>query len=197
MTPEPGPRPASVVDRYQRGWVTATDPCTTSPQLGNHRWTLAELGERRGPLRPVVSMPAADRNVLVRVLFAAGHRAVPTVMMVLYRLSRVCYQADGHDNRLVAGRPGSTGSYMLLRFAWEIGADVSTKRVDADALRVCEARIRGWIFDPHVYVEVAANLGSVLAEVTESAGGFDRVTDRWIREAALAEQLRLFVTGRA
>ncbi len=183
------PRPHRVVDRYQRGWLTATDPCTTYPQLTGRRWTLADLEAERAPLRPVVAMPGEDHEVLVDVLAAARHRAVGTVMAGLYRLSERCYKRDGCDARLIAGRPEAWENHLLPRFAWEVGINMSSARVDPRALTTFERVVGGWIFTPESYVEVGENLTVVLAEVIRPAGEYELVSDQWLRHGALGDEI--------
>jgi hypothetical protein len=189
-------RPYRVVDRYQRGWLTAVDPCTTYPPIGGSRvWTLAALEECRAPLRPVVAAPTTDRDALVAILAEAGRDAVSTVAAALYRVARACYTADGHDARMVAGRPGSWESMLLPRVAWEIGIDIAGRRVHPRALAVCERTIHSWVFTAEWYVEVAENLASVLGEVVTVRGGYPKVCDQWIRQHALADRVEAWVTS--
>lgn len=190
------PRPYRVVDRYQRGWLTATDPCTTYPRLDDRTWTLAELEDERAPLRPVVVMPGDEYRTLVDALAGAGREAVATVMAGLLTLSQRCYRTDGSDARLIAGDPESWGSRLLPRFAWEVGINLSSSRFDPRVLRIMDGVIGRWIFDSQAYVEVAGNLASVLSEVVERAGGYGLVTDQWLRNGALASEIEKYVTSK-
>lgn len=188
------PRPERVVDRFQRGWRTGTDPCTTYPRLDGRAWTLADLDEERGPLRPVVSMVDADRTRLVGVLTEAGRGATATVMAGLYLVSQRCYKVDGSDARLIAGHPESWENRMLPRFAWEVGIDLTSRRVEPRALRTLDSVIDHWIFAKNSYVEVAGSLTLVLADVVRAVGDYELVADQWLRHGVLAEEICRFVT---
>jgi hypothetical protein len=188
------PRPERVVDRFQRGWQTGTDPCRTYPRLDNRTWTLAEVEQERGPLRPVVAMTDTDRERLTDVLTAAGRDATGTVMAGLYLVSQRCYKVDGSDARLIAGGPESWENRMLPRFAWEVGINLTGRRVEPRALRTIDQVIDGWIFAKNSYVEVAGNLALVLADVVRSAGEYELVTDQWLRHGVLADEICRFVT---
>ncbi len=190
------PRPHRMVDRYQRGWITAVDPCTTYPRLDNGRWTLARLEAERAPLRPVVAMTDDDRTALVEILTGAGYVAVATVMAGLFSLSKSCYNADGSDARLIAGEPESEASRLLPRFAWEIGINLTAARFNPRAVAGLERIVRGWIFAKESYVEVAGNLADVLAEVVRQGGGYERVSDQWLRNGVLADEIERYVTSK-
>lgn len=189
-----GPRWDRVVDRFQRGWVTANDPCQTYPRLDGRVWTLADLEEERAPLRPVVQMTADDRERLVGALAEAGRDATATVMAGLYLVSQRCYKVDGSDARLIAGCPESWESRMLPRFAWEVGINLTSRRVEPRALRTLDSVIDTWIFAAHSYVEVAGNLALVLADVVRAAGEYEMVVDQWLRHGVLGDEVCRFVT---
>jgi hypothetical protein len=187
------PRPYRVVDRYQRGWVTAVDPCRTYPQLPEV-WTFAGLEADRAPLRPVVAMPGEDRQVLADVLAAAGRDAAATIMVALLKLSQRCYTADGSDARLIAGNPESWENRILPRFAWEVGSNLSNRRIDPRALGVIERVVGNWIFAKAVFVEVGGNLSSVMADVIGGVGEYELVADQWLRHGSLAEEIHRYMT---
>lgn len=188
------PRPERVVDRFQRGWMTATDPCQTYPRLDNRDWTLAELEDERAPLRPVVSMTDTDCRRLVAALTAAGREAGATVIAALYLVSQRCYKVEGSDARLIAGRPESWENRILPRFAWEVGINLSSRRVEPRALRTLDSVIDGWIFSANSYVEVAGNLAQAFALVIAAAGDLDQVADQWLRHGTLGEEIVRFLT---
>lgn len=191
-------RPHRVVDRLQRGWITTTDPCQTYPDINSDRaWTLAELEAERGPLRPVVPMPDDDRRRMVAALEHARQRALASALVGLYRVARECYDADGHDHRLLAGRPGSWESALLPRFAWEAGVDIGASRIDPVAVSTTTMVVHGWVFHPHRFVEVAENLAVVLGDAVDRRGGWELVADQWLRRHPLSEDLRGFVLSRS
>jgi hypothetical protein len=189
------PRPDRVVDRYQRGWITTDDPCRTYPRLDDRAWTLADLEAERAPLRPVVAVTADDRELLADTLTGAGHAAGATVIAALYVVSQRCYKVDGSDARLIAGRPESWENRMLPRFAWEVGINLTGRRVEPRALRTIDSIINTWIFAEHSYVEVAGSLALAFADVVATAeGDLERFTDQWLRHGTLGEEIVRFLT---
>jgi hypothetical protein len=189
-----GPRWDRVVDRFQRGWVTTHDPCQTYPHLGSRVWTLADLEQERAPLRPVVAMTVVDRQRLVDALTDAGREATATVMAGLYLVSKRCYKVDGSDARLIAGKPESWENRMLPRFAWEVGINLTSRRVEPRALRTFDSVIDSWIFAANSYVEVAGNIALVFADVIRAAGDVEMVADQWLRHGVLGDEICRFVT---
>lgn len=181
-----------VVDRYQRGWTV--QPCRTWPDLGDgRRWTLATLDARRGPLRPVVPHHPVDARIIGDVLVDARDRAVASLMVALFQVAKSCFAADGHDRRMVAGHPESWGSAMLPCFAWEVGVRAAGSLVDGTAVAVVTAKIQDWIFGRRGYVEVAENLMHIVGGVVVVAGGWERVSDPWVRAHPLAGEMAGFV----
>lgn len=186
----PAPYPHRVVDRYQRGWWLVGDGTwETYPRLG----TLSgypQLAGQRGPLRPVLPMKRADGETLHRVLAHAGTKAAATVLAALHKVDQQCYDRDGHDARLVAGRPGSWESALLPRLAHEVGAGIKAGRVDPEALAVVIDTLRGWIFTDDRFTEVAENLAHVFGRVIDGRGGWNQVADQWLRTGIYDEEVR-------
>lgn len=188
------------VDRFQRGWWMVGDgSCQTFPRLADGRaWTREDVAAERGPLREVVPVEAEDLEVLQHHLAVAGKRAIISLAVALYRLSRKCYEEDGHEYRMVAGRPGSWESALIPAIANEIGgADLAPARVDLAAVDWTFRVINGWIFDPdgEQYVEVAENLARVLGRLVDGRGGWEEVADRWFRHGPHEEAVRNYACG--
>lgn len=195
LTPAPpAPRPYRVVDRYERGWLTCDEVPATYPELADAPGTYADLVATRGPLRPVVAMPGEDRDELRRVLARAGAAAVATVLVAVRDLVRQYHDRDGHDGRLVAGRPGSWESAAMLRLGWTTGV-IADHRVDRDALLVLTATVRRWVDEPTRFVEVAENLASVFGRVVDGRGGWGEVTDRLVGRHPQCEAIRGWLSG--
>jgi hypothetical protein len=189
--------PYRVVDGRQAGWLHAPDgegddlykcfpalPKDRTAGLVETYWPLSRIVAIRGPIRPVVAPTEGEMEALRDALGGAGKKAVATAMVVLYELAKRCALADraipDNGSRLVAGRPGSWESEAIRNLAWNVGADIKTKRVDTVAMDACLHVLGGWLFDDKRYVELAETFDAVLGEVVDDLGGWFEATDQWI-----------------
>ncbi len=186
-----------VVDRDGQGWwtvghdgrgelfTTTVEFVSTHPEL--EHVAREELEAARGPLREVVAMPTEDSDALKGALTAAGPKAMATVMVALNQTAQRVVATTGTSAALVAGRPGSWEASRIRHLAWE-GDSISSTRVDPAALDVLTQTLERWVLGD-TPVELAENLAYVLSSVAGHAGGWAKITDRWVRGASYAEAL--------
>lgn len=195
LTPQPAPtRPYRAVDRYARGWLTFADPVQTYPFVPGPDLTLDELTAQCGPLTPVVAASRVDSETLHLALAAAHDKAMTTLLSVLSFIASDCEATDGSYDRLVAGRPGSWESALLLDLV-SAGNSITADRVDATAHTAVRAVLTRWLFDETSRVEVAETLASILGDLVDGRGGWDQIADQRLRRSPIAESLHHYATG--
>ncbi|MFI6326623.1 hypothetical protein ACIBG8_54505 [Nonomuraea sp. NPDC050556] len=198
--------PSRVVDGQGRGWF-ATHPYTDEEKaLGeqvvyrrgganDEVISLAQLGEKYGPWRPVVPMPEGDHHAMVQALTKAGKKAAGTLAVAVFKVAKQTMVDNGMrpTELLIAGRPGSWEADALRHLAWSLGSDIKLTRTDMWAGQLCEEIITRWITDPDAFVEVAEGLASVFGDVVDAAGGWDQASDQWLRRADASEFYRRYL----
>lgn len=186
------PPPYRVVDRHDWGWHTAgghdeagaptydrdyQDLSLTHPDPLDLP-TLPVLLEARGPLRPVIAMPAQDRDRLLSALHLAGRKALLSALVALRRVARdtamrrEAAPAGTYGHPLLGGRGGSHEAYNLVQaLGWLADVPDGSPRLDGGAVEAIEAIVGRWISDPGGYVEVAENFSHLLGVVADGAQG--------------------------
>jgi hypothetical protein len=202
MTASQTERPYRLVDHLMVGWhQQGGTEKYGSDDVSLDDMTLDEITERRGPWRPVILRPDDDSAELVRVLTAAGRKALITLAVALHDVALADMDAHrserGRGSALTAGRGGSWESQTLRGFAWQFGFEVSPKRVDEPAAETMREILGRWTGDPAGYVELAENLAAILAEVADArpagTGNMGGMADQWIMKHDGAEQIRNWV----
>ncbi|MGW4639634.1 hypothetical protein ACWEN6_13955 [Sphaerisporangium sp. NPDC004334] len=196
--------PYRVVDAEGEGWLhhpayqDIPEHYDTYPRRDLGEMTLAQLREQRGPIREVVAPPSEDCDALRQALTGAGRKAMGTVLVALYQIGMECIERTPNrsDHLLVAGRPGSWESATVGRVQW-LGGDITAGRVDQAALEVCVATLRRWLLDGPGVVEVAETLASILGEVTDDLGGWEKMADQWLVRHEGAELIEGWACSRS
>ncbi|PPS89444.1 hypothetical protein [Streptomyces sp. MH60] len=167
-------------DREGEGWIRngPGGTYTTYPDVGLGQLTRQELEEQRGPLRPVGAMTSEDSQALSEAIAKAGKKGFATLLVALYRTARNLMDDGATTAVFTAGRPGSWEAALLRSIIWK-GEDISTSRVDEEALEVAQALLYKWTTGP-VQVELADGLASILHSAAQKAGGWPAITDRWL-----------------
>lgn len=183
--------PSRIVDRNYNGWyLTSPTEYTTFDGHTRTARSYEDLAEY-APLRPVVTPTPADVEAIKAALRDAGRLAVGTLAAALTAASDAVAFDDASSpgaagRALKAGRPGSWEADSLAYLALYVGANLEDSRV-ADGPRdaLVEVLTR-WITGPDSYVELAANLAGIVAEVADESGrdGWAAVADDGFRRAA-------------
>lgn len=195
LVPRPAPtRPYRVVDRFGRGWLTCHERASTFPDVEGE-WTLERIIAERGPVREVVGPTRGDVDELERALACAKRRAAASVLYALHQVARALHELHGHDELLVAGRPGSWESALLPSLAYEVGSRISAGRVDMAATAIVIGTLNLWTTERDTYTEVAENLAAVFGQVVDGRGGWGEVADRWLLESPHDEKVRNLLTS--
>ncbi|MEU6362130.1 hypothetical protein [Streptomyces albidoflavus] len=178
----PTDHPYRVADREGEGWLRngPDDTYTTFPRSGLANMTYEQLEADRGPLRPVVAMAAEDRAELAHSIAQAGKKGMASFLAGLYRTACTLIEDGSSIAVLTSGRPGSWEANLLRgSIAW-LGEGISDSRIDESARRKTEDLLYQWTTGP-VQVELAEGLVGVLADAAMQAGGWDQITDRWLK----------------
>ncbi|SHN46980.1 hypothetical protein [Cryptosporangium aurantiacum] len=183
-------QPYRVVDAQNQGWRLATG--TTggyAPDFGFTRGlpvavSYAELTTTRGPIRPVVPVPDADRRALLRAFRDAGDRAAVSLLIALEQVQRqATARADSDTARrtLVAGAEESWEAAHLTMLLGGAAAGTGGARFDSAAVGAIARVLGAWVAGHDVYVEVAQTLSAVFADyLDEDVDGHPR---GWSRAA--------------
>lgn len=121
-----------------------------------------------GTVRPVEPPHPAEAELIRVALYDAGDRAVTTLAWALGR----CASASGLPS-MVAGRSGSWEAQSLVAFA-QWGLRVDPSRAHPRAAGVILRQLLRWLDDEQRYVELAATLAGLFAEVA------NRRMDEWL-----------------
>ncbi|GAA3381977.1 hypothetical protein [Cryptosporangium minutisporangium] len=167
-------QPYRVVDAQNQGWRLTTGTGRYAPDFGFTRGlpaavSLAELATSRGPIRPVVPAPDADRLVLLRAFRDAGDKAAVSLLVALAEVLRQAGDGTDHDTArrtLVAGAEESWESAhltMLLGGA-AMGPGTTPAGYDPAAVGTIVCVLGPWVVGSDVYVEVAQTLSAVFAD---------------------------------
>lgn len=152
---------------------------TTYPRRDLGELTREQLETERGPLRPVEAMAEEDSRELVAALVEAKQQAVATLLKALNQTALMLIQRNGTVAALLAGRPGSWEATVLRQQVAWLGEDIRVGRVHQGALETSLRLLEQWTTGP-VAVELAEGLPFVLGQVAKEAGGWDKITDRWL-----------------
>lgn len=193
---DPDARPYRVVDRFGRGWLTCHEPATTYPHIEGD-WPLARVVAERGPVRPVVAASRASTDLMGVALARAGCRAVASFLVALRRVAEECVALHGHDDLLIAGRPGSWESALLRRLAYDAAPRVADATTDMAAVGTVRNILHRWVFGEDAYVEVAETVAGVFGQVVDGRGGWDQVTQRWLRRWSYNDSIRTLLASRS
>ncbi|MCF1592404.1 hypothetical protein [Streptomyces muensis] len=184
------PRPYRVVDRECQGWYRRSGDGRYDADRGYNRdletTAYEDLEAARGPLRPVEPPTDEECAAVKTALVNAGRKAAASLLVALYRLVYVDSQLErtgGPRYRVMAGREGSWETDLMVRLAWDIGADLAErpKRYDEAAVAELVRVVDIWIAGPGRYTEVAANLAWLFSSVADEAGGWAAVADRYLQ----------------
>ncbi|MFD8014307.1 hypothetical protein [Streptomyces sp. NPDC058955] len=146
----------------------------------------------RSPVRPMEPATEEECAALEAALTGAGRKAAASLLVALYRLVLAEADADrgsgelrrgGAQYRVMAGREGSWESAVMVRLAWDVGAELAEKpkRYDEAAVEEIVRVVTGWVYGPDRYVEVAAGLAGEFSAVADRAGGWEAVADRYLQ----------------
>lgn len=170
-TPAASEYPYRLVDVHGQGWIHVGEG-RFQPDYGFQRgletmpyqWVVDE----RGPVRPVIPVPAADADAIVAALRAAGRKAVATTVHALLAVDRATADRPAPDSLMMAGREGSWESVRMVQITGE-AFGISDKRVDPDAKATLVEVLTRWVTAEDYYVEVAENLAGLFARAAELA----------------------------
>lgn len=181
-------RSGRFADREGEGWLNngPGGAYQTYPRrdLGTYG-TIDELEAARGPLRPVGRFPDGEPNELAEAISRAGKKGLATFLVALNRTAQTLI-ADGASIAVFeSGRPGSWEAADLRRVL-RLGEDIADSRVDPEELATARAFLLRWITGP-VQPELADGLARILGNAAEKAGGWDAITDQWLRGDSLIE----------
>ncbi|MFE0777815.1 hypothetical protein [Streptomyces sp. NPDC058861] len=192
---DPVERPYRFVDRDFQGWYERGDGLYAADAGWCRNLTersYQALVETRGPVRPVNVATAEECAALEAALAGAGRKAAASLLVALYRL--VLAEAEeqresgerrqgGARYRIMASREGSWESEVMVRLAWDIGAELAekSKRYDETAVEEIVRVVTGWATGPDRYVEVAVTLAGEFSAVADRAGGWEAVADRYLQ----------------
>ncbi|EXG81844.1 hypothetical protein [Cryptosporangium arvum] len=158
-----------MVDAQNQGWRLATTTGRYAADFGVPRGLRAavsysELAATRGPIRPVVPAPDADRDALLRAFRAAGPRAALSLLVALQQVFRAA--ADGGTEYDSARRTliaGSEESWEAAHLTMLLGRTAPGGSIDSPTVGTIVGVLCPWVTRPDVYVEVAQTLSAVFA----------------------------------
>ncbi|MFJ4966019.1 hypothetical protein ACIP6P_26840 [Streptomyces sp. NPDC088729] len=141
--------------------------------------TYEQIVEETGPVRHPDIPADGDSAAIRQALRQAGPQALATLTAALYAAATACEQATGRPEALVAGRPGSTESTIVLGLTLDVGPEVPLTSVDTAALEVVAGILTRWVTGETV-VELAENLAWMLGPLVDELGWLG-LTDPWAR----------------
>lgn len=150
---------------------------------------LADLQTQRAPLRMVIPAPAADLDQLRAALQRAGRRCIGTLAVALSDV----HHALNVD--LGAGQPYGTHTPTVRRMAQLLGAAVPAEDYAPAAGAEIARIVHRWVNSRDFYVEVAANLSTVLGRVVDTLGGWQAVADERIQACGMAADIQAMATA--
>ncbi|MDX3166000.1 hypothetical protein PV516_19620 [Streptomyces scabiei] len=177
--------PVRLVDAHGEGWYLKsrqTNAYGTRSLHYSESRTYEEITEQAGPVRHI-DVPADDDFPSIRrALVEAGPTALSTLIVALHAAATAAEEATGRPKDLVAGRPGSAESVIVLQMTLDVGPRVPRTSTDPAALAVIAPILTRWVTGPTV-VEVAENLAYVLGGIVDELG-WHGITDSWTRRNA-------------
>lgn len=141
--------------------------------------TYEQIVEESGPVRHIDVPADGDSEAIRQALRQAGPKALATLTAALNAAATACEHATGRPEDLVAGRPGSTESSIVLGMTLDVGPEVPLTSVDPAALEVVAGILTRWVTGETV-VEVAETLGWLLGPLVDELGWMG-ITDPWAR----------------
>ncbi|ELB87122.1 hypothetical protein Rwratislav_41350 [Rhodococcus wratislaviensis IFP 2016] len=215
--PAPESLPGRVVDRDNQGWFSTSDTSGNwvySPGWSSPTCDYETLQATRSPLRPVLPVTSEDEHRIAELLASSGRQAIATLAAALevvhYRarrergwLDRPAESADYAKATLIAGRPGSWESSLLIDvILFGNGLNLPTEGLDVEQRRAAGPNRRvstpnrdqlaevfqRWVSDPQRYTEVAETLASIVSDFCDShhgADGWRAVADQWLQPTSL------------
>lgn len=175
--------PVRLVDAHGRSWYLnsgQTNAYGTRSLHYSETRTYEQIVEETGPVRHIDIPADGDTAAIRQALRQAGPKALATLTAALHAAASACERATGRPEDLVAGRPGSTESTLVLKMALDAGPDVPAASVDAAALEVVSGILTRWVTGETV-VELAENLAWTVGRVVDELG-WKGITDPWARE---------------
>ncbi|MFD8316185.1 hypothetical protein [Kitasatospora purpeofusca] len=181
--------PFRVVDALDTGWYLIEPDRYRADHTEDRKlssMTHGELLAARGPLRPVVPAPAADRDRVQAALTGAGPKALASLLVALFRLAKRHAYEEGErsgrlqSGRLYAGNEESWESTAMRALLWGPGVDIADKpnRLDEHAVTELMTVIDTWVSGDEHYVEVADTLAGIFTRTAAASGGWPALADR-------------------
>ncbi|MER7688656.1 hypothetical protein [Streptomyces sp. NPDC097610] len=184
-TGQPSEYPVRLVDAHGEGWYLNSGE-TNAYGTRNLHWsksrTYEEIVEQAGPVRHIDVPADGDLPSIRQALVEAGPTALGTLIRALYSAAGAADEATGRPQDLVAGRPASTESVIVLQMTLDVGPRVPETSMDPAALKVIAPILTRWVTGETV-VEVAENLAFALGELVDELGWYG-ITDQWTRRNA-------------
>jgi hypothetical protein len=181
-TGKPREYPVRLVDGHGGSWYLNSGQSNAYGTRALHyseTRTYEQIVAEAGPVRHIDVPADGDSEAIRQALRQAGPKAAATLAAALHAAATACEQATGRPEDLVAGRPGSTESAIVLGIALDAGPQVPTASVDAAALEVLAGILARWVTGETV-VEVAETLAWMLGPVVDERGWLG-LTDPWAR----------------
>ncbi|GAA1110968.1 hypothetical protein [Streptomyces javensis] len=177
--------PVRLVDAHGESWYLTsgeTNAYGTRSLDWNETRTYEEITEQAGPVRHIDVPADGDLPSIRQALADAGPTALSTLIAALHTAATAAEEATGRPQDLVAGRPGSTESVIVLQMTLDLGPRVPKTSVDPAALETIAPILSRWVTGETV-VEVAENLAYVLGGLVDQAG-WHGIADPWTRRNA-------------
>ncbi|MGW0337067.1 hypothetical protein ACWD0J_35460 [Streptomyces sp. NPDC003011] len=177
--------PVRLVDAHGESWYLKSGQTnaygTRSLHYSESR-TYEEIVTQGAPVRHIDVPADGDFPSIRRALVEAGPRALSTLIAALHAAATAAEEATGRPKDLVAGRPGSAESVIVLQMTLDVGPRVPRTSTDPAALAVIAPILTRWVTGPTV-VEVAENLAYVLGGIVDEHGWYG-ISDPWTRRNA-------------
>ncbi|WP_435058379.1 hypothetical protein [Streptomyces sp. bgisy060] len=174
--------PVRLVDAHGRSWYLNSGESNVYGTRALHyseTRTYEQIVAEASPVRPIDVPADGDSEAIRQALRQAGPKAAATLTAALHAAARACEHATGRPEDLVAGRPGSTESTLVLGIALDAGPEVPAASVDAAALEAVAGILTRWATGETV-VEVAETLAWTLGPLVDERG-WKGLTDPWAR----------------
>ncbi|GAA0225416.1 hypothetical protein [Cryptosporangium japonicum] len=157
-----------MVDAQNQGWRLATTTGRYAADFGVPRGLRAavsysELAATRGPIRPVVPAPDADRDALLRAFRAAGPRAALSLLVALQQVFRDAAAGTEYDSARRTLIAGSEESWEAAHLTMLLGRTAPHGSIDRPTVGTIVDVLCPWVTRTDVYVEVAQTLSAVFA----------------------------------